>query len=56
MAIPLTLYSPTEREEAYIGAPARNGYIVFHPDFRGHGASEGSAAGDYMGSAIPPMC
>lgn len=49
--IPPTLYSPTERYEAHIDALARNGYIVFRPDFRGHGASEGSAAGGYTGPA-----
>lgn len=49
--IPPALYSPTERYEAHIDALARNGYIVFRPDFRGHGASEGSAAGGYTGPA-----
>ena len=49
--IPPVQYSPTERYEAHIDALARNGYIVFRPDFRGHGASEGSAAGGYTGPA-----
>ena len=49
--IPPERYRPTERYEAQIDALARNGYIVLRPDFRGHGASEGSAAGGYTGPA-----
>jgi hypothetical protein len=32
---------------AYVDALARNGYIVFKSDYRGHGNSEGSAPGGY---------
>lgn len=49
--IPPDRYRPTERYEAHIDALARNGYIILRPDFRGHGASEGSAAGGYTGPA-----
>lgn len=45
--IPPALYSPTERYEAYVDALARNGYIVFRPDYRGHGDSDGDAHGAY---------
>ena len=43
-------YRPTERYVAYVDAFARNGYIVFRSDYRGHGNSEGGASGSY-GSA-----
>lgn len=49
--IPPELYRSTERYEAHIDALARNGYLVLRPDFRGHGASEGSAVGGYTGPA-----
>jgi dipeptidyl aminopeptidase/acylaminoacyl peptidase len=32
---------------AYVDAFARNGYIVFRPDYRGHADSEGEARGAY---------
>jgi dipeptidyl aminopeptidase/acylaminoacyl peptidase len=32
---------------AYVDGFARNGYIVFRPDYRGHGNSEGEAEGGY---------
>lgn len=48
--IPPEVYRPTERYIAYQDAFARNGYIVFRPDYRGHAASEGEATGAY-GSA-----
>ncbi len=40
-------YRTTERYVAYVNAIARNGYIVFRPDYRGHGNSEGVARGAY---------
>ena len=41
------VYRPTERYIAYQDAFARNGYIVFRPDYRGHADSEGEATGAY---------
>lgn len=46
-AIPPAQYRSTERYLAYQDAFARNGYIVFRSDYRGHGDSEGIAAGGY---------
>ena len=43
-------YRTTERYVAYVDGFARNGYIVFRSDYRGHGNSEGTAGGGY-GSA-----
>lgn len=40
-------YRTTERYLAYTDAFARNGYIVFKSDYRGHGDSEGVARGGY---------
>lgn len=40
-------YKPTEHYEKYVDALASHGYIVFRPDYRGHGASEGVATGGY---------
>jgi dipeptidyl aminopeptidase/acylaminoacyl peptidase len=45
--IPPTQYRTTERYVAYVDAFARNGYIVFRSDYRGHGNSEGEATGGY---------
>jgi len=45
--IPPSQYRTTERYVAYVDAFARRGYIVFRPDYRGHGESEGSARGAY---------
>jgi dipeptidyl aminopeptidase/acylaminoacyl peptidase len=42
--IPPDQYRTTERYVAYVDAFARNGYIVFRPDYRGHGNSEGQAS------------
>ena len=40
-------YRTTERYVDYQDAFARNGYIVFRSDYRGHGDSEGEASGGY---------
>ncbi len=45
--IPPAVYRSTERYIAYQDAFARNGYIVFRPDYRGHAFSEGEAEGAY---------
>lgn len=45
--IPPGSYKPTERYEAYVDALAAHYYIVFRPDYRGHGRSEGTASGGY---------
>jgi dipeptidyl aminopeptidase/acylaminoacyl peptidase len=45
--IPPEVYRTTERYVAYVDGFARNGYIVFRPDYRGHGSSEGEANGAY---------
>ena len=45
--IPPAQYRTTERYVAYVDGFARNGYIVFKSDYRGHGSSEGAASGGY---------
>jgi dipeptidyl aminopeptidase/acylaminoacyl peptidase len=45
--IPPEVYRTTERYEAHVEALAQHGYIVFRPDYRGHGNSEGEARGGY---------
>lgn len=45
--IPPEQYRTTERYVAYVDGFARNGYIVFKVDLRGHGSSEGNAQGAY---------
>jgi dipeptidyl aminopeptidase/acylaminoacyl peptidase len=45
--IPPQEYSPTERYVAYVDALARAGYIVFRPDYRGNGQSEGTPGSPY---------
>ncbi|UCG26525.1 MAG: alpha/beta fold hydrolase [Chloroflexota bacterium] len=45
--IPPDEYRTTERYVDYQDAFARNGYIVFRSDYRGHGESEGRASGGY---------
>lgn len=49
--IPPEEYRTTERYVAYVDAFARNGYIVFKPDYRGHGSSEGQPEGAYYSPA-----
>lgn len=48
--IPPQIYRTTERYVAYVDAIARSGYIVFKSDYRGHGSSQGEAAGGYGSS------
>ncbi len=45
--IPPAQYRTTERYVSYVDGFARNGYIVFRPDYRGHGNSEGEPASAY---------
>jgi fermentation-respiration switch protein FrsA (DUF1100 family) len=45
--IPPDVYRTTERYVAYVDGFARNGYIVFRPDYRGHAFSDGEARGAY---------
>jgi len=45
--IPPDVYVTTERYVAYVDLIARNGYIVFRSDYRGHANSEGIAGGAY---------
>ena len=49
--IPPEQYRTTERYVAYVDAFARNSYIVFKSDYRGHGNSEGEAEGGYGSNA-----
>jgi len=49
--IPPNIYRTTERYVAYVAAIARSGYVVFKPDYRGHGSSEGEATGGYASPA-----
>lgn len=44
-------YRTTEKYLAYTDAFSRNGYILFKPDYRGHGNSEGKPEGAYYSSA-----
>lgn len=44
-------YITTQRYVAYVEAFARNGYIVFKSDYRGHGDSEGQPEGAYYSPA-----
>jgi dipeptidyl aminopeptidase/acylaminoacyl peptidase len=48
--IPPSLYKTTERYEAYVDYLARNGFVVFKIDLRGHGKSEGNPGGAYYSS------
>lgn len=49
--IPPTQYKTTEKYIAYTDAFSRSGYILFRPDYRGHGNSEGEATGAYGSNA-----
>ena len=49
--IPPDQYQTTERYVAYVDGFARNGYIVFKSDYRGHGNSEGEPEGAYGSNA-----
>ncbi len=46
--IPPTLYKTTEKYGDYIDYLARNGFVVFKIDLRGHGDSEGTPSGAYF--------
>lgn len=48
--IPPTLYETTERYVSYVDYLARNGFVVFKIDLRGHDNSEGEAGGAYYSS------
>jgi uncharacterized protein len=48
--IPPTQYATLERYTDYVDYLARNGFIVFKIDLRGHGNSQGEAGGGYYGS------
>jgi dipeptidyl aminopeptidase/acylaminoacyl peptidase len=48
--VPPTLYSTTERYVSYVDSLARNGFVVFKIDMRGHGRSQGRAGGSYFSS------
>lgn len=48
--IPPTQYVTTEKYVDYIDYLARNGFVVFKIDLRGHGDSEGNPGGGYYGS------
>ncbi|MCB0130153.1 MAG: alpha/beta fold hydrolase [Caldilineaceae bacterium] len=45
--IPPEVYRTTERYVAYQDGFARNGYVTFKPDYRGHGFSQGEAFSAY---------
>lgn len=49
--IPPAQYRTTERYVAYVAALANSGYIVFKPDYRGNGSSQGSPEGAYYSPA-----
>ncbi|MBI4035371.1 alpha/beta fold hydrolase [Candidatus Daviesbacteria bacterium] len=49
--IPPEQYKTTEKYVAYFDAFAKNGYIVFKPDYRGFGDSEGKPEGAYYSPA-----
>ncbi len=49
--IPPEEYQTTERYVAYQDGFARNGYVTFKSDYRGHGNSEGNPEGAYFSPA-----
>ncbi len=49
--IPPDIYRTNERYIAYVDAFSRNGYIVFKPDYRGNGLSQGQPEGAYYSPA-----
>jgi dipeptidyl aminopeptidase/acylaminoacyl peptidase len=49
--IPPEQYVTTERYVAYVDGFAHNGYVVFKPDYRGNGDSEGQPEGAYYSPA-----
>ncbi len=46
--IPPRQYNTTEKYVAYVDNLAKNGFVVFKIDLRGHGNSEGTAGGSYF--------
>lgn len=48
--IPPLTYKTTEKYIAYVDYLAKNGFVVFKIDLRGHGESEGEAGGAYFSS------
>src|SRR5205823_605623 len=48
--IPPTEYKTEEKYVDYVDFLARNGFVVFKIDLRGHGFSEGKATGSYYSS------
>jgi dipeptidyl aminopeptidase/acylaminoacyl peptidase len=46
--IPPAAYRTTERYTAYVDHLARNGFVVFKIDYRGHGESQGEPTGSYF--------
>ncbi len=48
--IPPARYQTRTQYAAYVDYLARNGFVVFKIDLRGHGSSEGEAAGGYYSS------
>ncbi|OGH19219.1 MAG: hypothetical protein A2868_01810 [Candidatus Levybacteria bacterium RIFCSPHIGHO2_01_FULL_40_15b] len=44
-------YRSDERYKTYVDGFAKNGYVVFKPDYRGHGNSEGRPEGAYFSPA-----
>lgn len=49
--IPPAAYQTTERYNTYVDVLARNGFVVFKIDYRGHGESEGEPTGTYFSPA-----